>query len=361
MSRTIQYDRIVVEVAAGVTDHPIAITYPVLEFRVPSSTVNASVKFGDKGAKPVNLTPGGRNRFCFDSPPSQIFVTAPGGDAIEVFGSSEVEPSFAPFGSESGAAFEVFGTWPEHQFALDGGAVPTAYGMWTHSAAGTFFTAKTGGAVDEMKMVDGRICWQARSTAAEAKRQWGYSFPIQIPLTDRLRTGQTHSEFQRVYWDTFWMKATGISDLEYRTGVMYGIRQPGVWFNDSNLEGWGVAMRDDGGGVPELWYAANRVNDGTTPDEEVNLNVLMNVWRRIDVLHVAPTLTRRARLLIYVDGALLIEREWAVGAGALPDYSASAGYISRMVQCGASAGGMTLNFGGVTNRRGSMLFSGALV
>lgn len=368
MSRKVQYRSVSVEIATGIVDRKIALPHSNLEFTVPANTLNATVKLGDVGAEAIRLQPGGKTKFCFpmDSPPSAIFITAPGGDAIVVFGSQEVEPSYTPFEFTAAVSFDILGTWP-HGFGqiLDGGAVHTPYGHHSDGqGAKTFMTARFGGGTDNMQIEDGKMCYEAITAAATlVARAWRVNFPIYTPLTDLQFIGQSVPEFQRVYWDTFYLKATGIPTTDLDTGIRYHFfPDPGGGSILSvNSRGWGLFVADNGGGIPELHYAANRVDALPTPDEDVNLNVLVNVWRRIDHVLLAPTASRRARILIYVDEALRIEREWQVGAGALPDYQGTAGSITCAINTGASVAGMSWRLAEVINRRGQLQFDGSLV
>ena len=368
MSRSVQYRSVRLEVAAGVVDRKISLSHSVLEFTVPINTINATVRLGDPGAEVVALQPGGKTKFCFgDDPPSAIYLTAPGGDAIVVFGSQGVEPTFSPFGvNGTGITFEAIGTYPAPSRLLRGQVVETNFQFLTGATQNILFLGGIieGTGVDRMELILGRLSYHQDTTAVNlVKREWGVALPIHMPLTQLLSADQQEGELTRVYWDTFWLQSLGVPNMPLGTGVMYVFWNdtPGGWVNVSGFKGWGLAISDNGGGIPELHYASNRVVGVPTPDEDVNLGILVNVWRRIDVLHIAPTETRRARLLIYVDAALVIEREWQAGAGALPDYALLGATIVRWMRTDLSDAASELNLSGVILRRGQLLFDGTLL
>lgn len=367
MGKQISYRSQSVEVAAGITDRPISIPHRVIEIHVPANTINATVKFGDAGAESVPLTPGGRNRYCFVNPPSKLFITAPGGDALTIFGSEEVEPAFFPFASNAGALRnEIIATWPEHVTNIaTGAAVSTPFGFNSSTPIGVMWGAKTGTAADSMELFDGRLCYEARPTTINpvAIRQVSSTFGIHMPLTQLLLAGQEATDFSRVYWDTLWMQQTGNVVLDLDAGLMFGFfpNPGGLWINEANAVGWGLFIQVDG-----TWaYAANRVNTGPfSPDELVPLAITSAPWRRFDILHIPPTRTRRARLLIYIDAVLRIEREWASGAGPLPDYFGTAAHIERRTAGNAAVTVAMTNLFRVAScsfRRGQLQFDGTFV
>lgn len=366
MSRNIQYASRTIDVAAGVIDRKIALPHNVLVFDVPASTLNATVKFGDAGAEAVGLVPGGKNKFCFDTPPSAIYMTSPGGDPITVFGSQEVEPSFSPFGSDVGSLRnEIIATWPENTKLAKNAAVASAMGFTSSNSNLTMWGSKFGTAADKMGLHEGRLCYEAGPTggATFAMREMASTSPIQMPLTHLLpRVGQEGADFSRVYWETFWMQVSGVPLTHLRTGLAYlFVTNPGSggWWEQTNYYAWGLGIGDDGGGNPVWHYAANRVVGAPNPDEDTDLGISALSWTRFDIMHIAPTVTRRARLLIYADGVLVIEREWAAAAGSLPDYLTNAGSIIRQVIAGESTLGVTLRIGSCSFRRGQLLLTGS--
>ncbi len=365
MSRNVQYRSVTIEVAAGVVDRKISLPHNVLAFDVPASTLNATVRFGDPGAEVVALVPGGKNKFCFETPPSAIYLTSPGGDPITVFGSQEVEPSFSPFGSDVGSLRnEVIGTWPEHGLSDQGQAVNAQMGFSSDQTALTMWGTKLGSAPDDMQLFRGRLCYEARSAAATFALRTIGGLNIHMPLTDLLTVGQEAADFSRVYWDTWWMQAEGVATTDLRAGLAYKFRNVGSagGWESTNFFAWGLGLANDGGGNPVWHYVANRQIPGPTPDEDVDLGLAAAAnWIRFDILHVAPSRTRRARLLIYADSTLVIEREWAAGAGALPDYSGVAGTILRQTICAESVLGQTLRIASVSMRRGQLQLGGSLI
>lgn len=363
MGKQISYRSQSFEVAAGVTDREISMPHKVIEIHVPANVVGATIRFGDRTAEAVPLTSGGRNRFCFGTPPSKLFITAPGGDALTIFGSQEVEPAFFPFGSDPGAVGnEIIALWPQHGRVANNAAVYSVLGFHSGGGSLTVWGTKLGNAPDDMGMHRGRLCYEGRSTAIDyVIRLLGQWNTIQIPLTDLLTTGQKGSDFSRVYWDTYWIQAEGVPNTPLRSGFAYLFYiNPGSagWFNSLNFYAWGLAIADDGG-VAKWHYCANRTPIAPTPDEDLDLGLFANDWIRFDMVHVAPTTTRRARFLLYADGILKVEREWQAGAGALPDYSGAAGSIARSTMAGESAGGVTLRVANITFRHGQLMPSGA--
>ncbi len=359
---TLSYRSVIVEVAAGVTLREISIPHRIIEIHVPSNVLNGFVRFGDQTKEPVPLTPGGRNRFCFVTPPSKLFISAAGGDALTIFGSEEVEPAFFPFASDSGSLRnEIACTWPEHT-ALDvNQAVSAQMGWSTSPSLETMWGAKNGAAPDDMQLYNGRLCYEARSAAVTfAMRQIGGIY-IHMPLTSLNRPGQKGSDFSRVYWDTFYMQVEGVPNIDGRTGLAYMFRNVGSggWWESVNYFAWGLGIVDNAG-VPVWHFMSNRTGIAPTPDEDLNLGLIAsNNWIRFDILHVAPTDTRRARFLIYADRSLVLEREWAAGSGSLPDYSGVGATIIRQTIAGESAAGLILRIGGVSFRRGQLMSTGA--
>ncbi len=359
----LSYRSVVVEVAAGVTLREISIPHRVIEIHVPSNVLNAFIRFGDQTKEPVPLTPGGRNRFCFVTPPSKLFISAAGGDALTIFGSEEVEPAFFPFASDSGSLRnEISCTWPEHTLLDAGAAVFPQMGWSTSPAAEGMWNAKLGTAPDDMQLYKGRLCYEARSAAATYAMRDISGIPIHMPLTSLNRSGQKGSDFSRVYWDTFFMQVEGVPNTDGRTGLAYVFRSVGSagWWESLNYFAWGLGIVNEGGAIPIWHFMANRTGIAPTPDEDLSLGLVASTnWIRFDILHIAPTETRRARFLIYADGSLVIEREWTAGAGSLPDYSGVGGTIIRKTIAGESAAGLILRISGVSFRRGQLMTSGA--
>lgn len=361
----LSYRSLTVEVAAGVTLREISIPHRIIEIHVPGNVANGSVRFGDRTKEPVPLTPGGRNRFCFVTPPSKLFISADGGDPLTIFGSEEVEPAFFPFASDSGSLRnEIIDTWPEQILLDNNQAIPASMGFSSGPTLPTMWGSKLGSAPELLGMHEGRLCYEAISANTTfAMRQIGGIY-IHMPLTDKLKPGQSPADFSRVYWDTWFMQAEGVPNTDGRTGFAYTFRNTGSagWWEANNYYAWGLGLVDAGGGVPIWHFMANRTDAAPTPDEDIDLGLSSTSWIRWDVLHIAPTETRRARLLIYADGIKVIEREWRSLAGPLPDWdvgTGNAGTIKRQTICGESLLGQTLRMGSFSFRRGQLQFGGS--